>query len=88
MLIGEGLSERHQTPLEEITAAHEDVIEVSELRTVYFGPDSVIVTADVVFNPELDTETIDELITEIEAALREQEPLIEKVYIEPEVVEE
>ncbi len=88
LLIGEGLSERHREPLEEITESHEGVVDVSELRTVYFGPDSVIVTADVAFNPNLDTETIDELITEIEAALREQEPLIEKVYIEPEIVEE
>ena len=88
LLIGEGLSERHQQPLEAITESHEGVVDVSELRTVYFGPDSVIVTADVAFNPDLDTETIDELITEIEAALRDREPLIEKVYIEPEMAEE
>ncbi len=88
LLIGEGLSERHQKPLERITESHEGVVDVAELRTVYFGPDSVIVTADVVFNPNLDTETIDELITEIETALRKQEPLIEKVYIEPEIDEE
>ena len=88
LLIGEGLSERHQKPLEEITESYDGVVDVSELRTVYFGPDNVVVTADVAFNPNLDTETIDELITKIEAALREQEPLIEKVYIEPEIVEE
>ncbi len=87
LLIGEGLSERHQKPLEKITESHEGVVDVAELRTVYFGPDSVIVTADVVFNPNLDTETIDELITEIESALRKEEPLIGKVYIEPEIDE-
>ena len=88
LLIGEGLSERHQDPLEEITESYEGVVDVPEFRTVYFGPDSVIVTADVAFNPDLDTETIDELITEIEVALRAQEPLIEDVYIEPEILKE
>ena len=88
LLIGEGLSERHKKPLEEITESYDEVVDVPELRTVYFGPDSVVVTADVAFHPDLDTETIDELISEIEAALREQEPLIEKVYIEPEILEE
>ncbi len=88
LLIGEGLSERHQKPLEEITESHDGVVDVSEIRTVYFGPDSVVVTADVAFRPDLDTEAIDELITDIEAALQEQEPLIEKVYIEPEIADE
>lgn len=87
LLIGEGLAERHQEPLEAITESHGGVVDVPELRTVYFGPDSVIVTADVAFDPDLDTEAIDELITEIEAALRAQEPMIEKVYIEPEITE-
>lgn len=88
LLIGEGLSERHRQPLEGIVASHDGVVDVPELRSVYFGPDSVIVTADVAFHPDLDTETIDDLITEIEAALREREPLIEKVYIEPEIADE
>ena len=87
LLIGEGLADRHQEPLEAIAESHDGVVDVAELRTVYFGPDSVLVTADIAFHPDLDTETIDELITEIEAALQEREPLIEKVYIEPEVAE-
>ena len=88
LLIGEGLSARHQVPLEAIAENYPGVVDVPELRTVYFGPDSVLVTADVAFRPDLDTETIDDLITEIENALMEREPLIEKVYIEPEIVDE
>lgn len=87
LLIGEGLSERHRDPLEAIAENHDGVVDVSEFRTVYFGPDSVIVTADVAFQPDLNTETIDERITEIETALREREPLIEEVYIEPEIAD-
>ncbi|MFP8956059.1 cation diffusion facilitator family transporter [Natrialbaceae archaeon A-CW3] len=88
LLIGEGLSSRHQEPLESIVSGHPDVVDVAELKTVYFGPDSVLVTADVAFDPDLDTEEIDVRITEIETALIEREPLIEKVYIEPEIVAE
>lgn len=88
LLIGEGIPERHQRSLEKVTENHQGVVDVSELRTVYFGPDSVLVTADVAFDPNLDTESMDDLITEIEASLVEREPLIDTVYIEPEIVEE
>ena len=88
LLIGEGLPERKQDVLETVAQSHDDVVDVSELRSVYFGPESVLVTADIAFRPNLDTETIDSLITEIEAALREREPLIEEVYIEPEIEDE
>ncbi|WP_255171029.1 cation diffusion facilitator family transporter [Natrononativus amylolyticus] len=85
LLLGESLPARHQDRLEELVREHDGVVEIEELRTVYFGPDSVLVTADIAFDPGLDTATIDDRITEIEAALKTREPLIEKVYIEPEL---
>lgn len=84
LLIGEALSEQHQEPLEELVESRSEVLDVSEFRTVYFGPDSVLVTADIVFDPDLDAEEIDEHITEIERLLREREPLVDEIYIEPE----
>lgn len=51
-------------------------LDVTKFRTVCFGPDSVLVTADLVFDAH---------ITEIERLLREHEPLIGEVYIEPEI---
>lgn len=85
LLIGESLTAQHERPLERIIREADGVVDVVELRTLYFGADSVVVTADIAFKPDLDTEEIDERITAIEAAIRREEPLVEKIYIEPEL---
>jgi divalent metal cation (Fe/Co/Zn/Cd) transporter len=51
---------------------------------VYFGPDDVLVAADVAFEPEMDTVEIDEHITAIEDAIIDADESVSKVYIEPE----
>lgn len=85
LLLGEALPVEDQRPLEELVETHEGVVELTELRTVYFGPENVVVTADIAFQPGLDTEEIDRLIGEIERSLKTHQPLIETVYIEPEL---
>ncbi|MFB6164255.1 MAG: cation diffusion facilitator family transporter [Haloarculaceae archaeon] len=84
LLLGESLPERDERELWDVVAGWDGVAEVQDLRSVYFGPDRLLVTADVVFDPDLTTGEIDDRITAIEAALREAESDIGKVYIEPE----
>lgn len=84
LLLGEALSEKHEIPLKRIVRDAEGVAELVDLRTVYFGPENVLVTADVAFDPDLDTAEIDDLITEIEDKIRRKDTLVDKVYIEPE----
>ena len=85
LLIGESLPRRTEGRLKSLILEHDCVVAITDVRTVYFGPENVILTADVVFEDDLDTETIDTCITAIEDVLKEEEPLITKVYIEPEV---
>lgn len=87
LLLGESLSRSHQRPLERIVRESEGVVDIVDFRTVYFGADRVLVAADVAFDPALDAAEIDERITAIEDAIREAEPLVGKVYIEPEIAE-
>ena len=54
---------------------------VEEDGSVY----GVLVTADVALDARLETEDIDDYISEIETTLMETQPQIRKVYIEPEV---
>jgi len=44
----------------------------------------LLVTADVAFEPDLDTETIEQRITQIKLALMDHDNQVQKVYIEPE----
>ncbi|WP_226040078.1 cation diffusion facilitator family transporter [Natrinema sp. DC36] len=84
LIIGESLSEDAEDDLRRIIADWEGVTELVDLRTVYFGAEELLVTADVAFEPDLDAETINERITEIELALMDHDGQVQKVYIEPE----
>jgi len=85
LLLGESLPADDERELREVVAGWDGVAEIVDFRTVYFGPEQLLVTADVALDAGLDTEDIDGYITEIENALMETEPQVHKVYIEPEV---
>ncbi len=84
LLLGESLVPERVSAIEAHIADHEDVRAVHDLRTVYFGPGRVLVTADVAFEPGLETAHLEATIDAIVAAIKAAEPDVEKVYIEPE----
>jgi cation diffusion facilitator family transporter len=84
LLLGESLPREDERELREIVRRHEDVVDVVDFRTVYFGPGSVVVAADVAFREGITTEAMDVRITEIEDRLIEANQDVDKVYIEPE----
>ncbi len=84
LILGESLPKDAEDELRAIVADWDGVTELVDFRTVYFGAEELLVTADVAFEPDLDAETINERITRIELALMEHDDQIQKVYIEPE----
>jgi cation diffusion facilitator family transporter len=84
LLLGESLPDDEERKLRDLVAAHEDVNGIVGFRTVYFGPEEVLVTADIEFADHLDTGEMDDGITAIEDELVAANEAIEKVYIEPE----
>ncbi|ELY65225.1 cation diffusion facilitator family transporter [Natrinema versiforme] len=84
LILGESLAKDDEDELRRIVADWDGVTELIDLRTVYFGAEELLLTADVAFEPDLDAETINERITQIELALMEHDDQIQKVYIEPE----
>ena len=86
LLLGESLPKDEERRLREIIAGNEDVDRIVDFRTVYFGPNEVIISADIAFADELDTTSIDGAITAIEEELKAASGDIRKVYIEPETV--
>jgi cation diffusion facilitator family transporter len=85
LLLGESLPRDDERELRALVDGWEGVAHVDDFRTVYFGPNQVLVTTDVSFDPDLETATIDERITEMEDAIRETDDSVTKVYVEPEV---
>ncbi|WP_324755811.1 cation diffusion facilitator family transporter [Haloarcula sp. GH36] len=84
LLLGESLPRDEERKLEDIIRANDDVADIIDFRTVYFGPGRLLVSADVAFGPDLDTDEMDRAITEIERKLSEANESVRKVYIEPE----
>ncbi|MFB6360880.1 MAG: cation diffusion facilitator family transporter [Halobacteriales archaeon] len=84
LLLGESLPAEDERELRAIVNAHSSVESIVDFRTVYFGPENVLVVADLEFRDGIATEEVDAVITEIEARLTDANPAINKVYIEPE----
>ncbi len=83
LIIGESLPAERQSKIHGIIAGRDEVTEVLDLRTVFFGPGKVVVTADVTFHRGLETAEMEAAIDDIEREIREIEPDVEKVYVEP-----
>jgi cation diffusion facilitator family transporter len=84
LLLGESLPATEERELRELVADWDGVAAIVDFRTVYFGPEEVIVAADVEFDSHLETAGIDDRITDIEDRLMETNPQVRKAYIEPE----
>jgi cation diffusion facilitator family transporter len=84
LLLGESLPESDEDELRRIVEERDDVASIEGFRTVYFGPNDIIVTTDLVFDEGLETSAMDESITALEDALKAANPAISKVYVEPE----
>ena len=86
LILGESLPADAETPLRDVVAEWEGVENVADFRTVFFGPQKLVVTADVAFSSDMDTEAIDDAITDIESKLKTVESSVKTVYIEPRVL--
>jgi divalent metal cation (Fe/Co/Zn/Cd) transporter len=84
LLLGESLPATDEKELRQIVAAWDDVESVVDFRTVYFGPNDIIVSADVAFASGIETAAMDESITALEDAIKDANPAVTKVYVEPE----
>ncbi len=83
LLLGESLPESDERELRTTIEGWEGVAGLRDLRTVYFGPDTVVVTADVEFEDGMTTGEIEASIDELEGALREVHGAIGRIYVEP-----
>ncbi|MFB6127259.1 MAG: cation diffusion facilitator family transporter [Halolamina sp.] len=85
LLLGESLAPAVEDDLRRVAADHDGVAHVDGLRTVFIGPQKVLVTADVSFDPDYSTGAIDDAIGALEAELEAADDRVATVYVEPEV---
>jgi cation diffusion facilitator family transporter len=84
LLIGAGARPEEVRRLREALVSHPGVDEVLDLRTMYVGPESLLVAARVdLADDGRDAEAIEHLANELDEKLREEVPAVSEVFLDP-----
>lgn len=85
LLVGEGATREDDTRIREVINAHEDVEALIHMKTLYLGPDELLVAAKVAFRSASRLAEVAANIDSVEAAIRAAVPVARVIYIEPDV---
>lgn len=83
LLLGVGADPEERETIRASIAAHGEIRDVTELLTMYLGPESLLVTARVDLRDDLDADDIEALADRIDRDLREAVPGVTEVFIDP-----
>jgi cation diffusion facilitator family transporter len=84
LLVGEGVEPPVLVRMRELVSADKAVERIGDIRTLYLGPNDLLVNLDVAFRAQADSEGVHAAITRIEAALKSAYPEVRRVYVEVE----
>ncbi|MFB6304490.1 MAG: cation diffusion facilitator family transporter [Haloferacaceae archaeon] len=85
LLLGESAPRAVEEEFREVIVDRPGVRHVDALRTMYVGPQELLVAVEVSFDPDMETGGLDRRIRDIERALAEADGRVRDVYVEPEV---
>ena len=83
LLIGEAAPRAERDRLRDAITRHAGVEDVRDLRTMYVGPDSLLVAVRIDLADELPAGRVEALAAEIDADLREAVPAVDQVFLDP-----
>jgi divalent metal cation (Fe/Co/Zn/Cd) transporter len=82
-LIGAGARPEDRKRIEEVLSLHPGVDEVLDLRTMYVGPEALLVAARTDLADNLDADSIEHIANELERKLREAVPDVSELFLDP-----
>jgi len=85
LLVGEGASPANLTAIRDAINAHPDVEALIHIKTLYLGPDELLVGAKVAFARTKKLADVATAIDAVEASIREAVPIARVIYLEPDV---
>ena len=85
LLIGESATKITQKKITDALNAEPSIEKVIELKTQHFGPEDLLITARVKFDPSLGGDELARAIDSVHAKLKTAVPMADYVYIEPEL---
>jgi divalent metal cation (Fe/Co/Zn/Cd) transporter len=85
LLVGEGASRADVERIQEAFNASTRVEALIHMKTLYLGPDELLVAAKVAFPKATKVAEVARAINEVEAEIREKVPAARVIYIEPDI---
>jgi cation diffusion facilitator family transporter len=85
LLVGEGASLADSNRIRDAINAEPQVESLIHMKTLYLGPEELLVAAKVAFSPKMKLADVATAINALEARVREQVPIARVIYIEPDV---
>jgi cation diffusion facilitator family transporter len=85
LLIGEGATAKDDAAIRAAVEGHPGVERIIHLKTLYLGPDELMVGAKLALSPRATLRDIAEVIDGAEEAVREAVPAARVIYFEPDV---
>lgn len=86
LLIGEGATDADLNRIRTAVLAGDDVDQIIHLRTLYLGPDALLVAMKVAVPPTESARELAQAIDAIEGRIRAQVPIATTIFIEPDVL--
>jgi cation diffusion facilitator family transporter len=83
LLIGAGAPPDERELLRRVLSRHEEVNDVVDLRTMYVGPQELLVAARIDLEPGIESERVEELSTELDRELRDAVSDVHEVFLDP-----
>ncbi|NGN69401.1 cation diffusion facilitator family transporter [Streptomyces sp. A7024] len=86
LLLGEGAGDADVEKIRAALTDGETVSSVIHMKTLYLGPDELLVAAKIAVRHEDSAEKVAEAINAAEARVREAVPLARQIYLEPDIL--
>ena len=83
LLLGESATPEDQEAVQRIVEGVEGVRQLTQLLSMHRGPDDVLLALKVAFDPSLPLARIEQLVDEMEAAIRAEMPHMRHIFVEP-----
>lgn len=85
LLLGEAASPQSIAKVRTALEGTDGVDRVIHMKTLHLGPEEILVAAKIAVSPEDSAARVAELINSAEAAIREAEPMVTALYLEPDI---
>ncbi|CAN5334633.1 cation diffusion facilitator family transporter [soil metagenome] len=85
LLVGEGANAGDADKIRDAINAHPDVEALIHMKTLYLGPDELLVAAKLAFGKTKKLSDVAASIDAVEAAIRAEVPIARVIYLEPDV---